>query len=615
VKCAKDADCPENEFCDPYKECQCKRSEDFVVRYKGKCIHGLDGNDIFCNGNSFAFSVRHEIPRKGDIAYTEKIEDLNCMCNRGHYGLNCERLHSDYPDKMPVADEYYLPEPNCKKDEECDEGMKCGETGYCYCDGTVVFDDPVLHKAVTEAVGKSDFTGEDLVNVTKMNLIQIQRLNNMKCLPNLRAMEISQPYETLEITEIAKCKNLQYLHMTEYDSAAFDFTPLLELKKLLFLGLELSRYNYKFLEKMSSENHIESINFDFIKGDYPQNLDFLKNFKRLRIVVISFGQNATLNNKCPVDLSVFSQNSGISHLTLYPGSCEIKGLEHLVDLKDLRNLQIGALTNDEKQARQLKLSDFPVLPNVTTLWIDSTIFDGKLVDHFPSLTSLHVYGYGIEMKDLEYLNGMSNLKLLYISENYINKVPFDDKRYDPIGKMPNLTELDIRNMSSRNYLWISGLKHIALAGFPNENRYDEYVQDYNENGSGGTEYYSNLLYLSTYVDNTYHIDNAEGFRENCDKNGAFCNSSFWNNYMNENDYFPPTIGLCSNPLLKDDEDVQHLLDKGVGINIGIDTNSCKILGNENNNYPRFLMKTRNSAKTKIFQIDETDEFSQKWITK
>jgi hypothetical protein len=177
--------------------------------------------------------------------------------------------------------------------------------------------------------------------------------------------------------------------------------------------------------------------------------------------------------------------------------------------------------------------------------------------------------------------------------------------------MTNLIELDIRNYSSRSYSWVAGLKHVALLGLSDENRYDEYVQDYNENGSDGTDYYSNLLYLSTYGDNTYHVNNVKGFKENCDKNGAFCNSSFWDNYMNENDYFPPSINICSNPLKKDDEDLQYLLKKGVGFVIGKDSQSCELLSPERTN--KYLLF--NIRQKLDFRMDITDNSGIKWVLK
>ncbi len=92
VKCEKDSDCPDpdKEFCDPYGECQCRRSDDYVIRYKGKCVHGLEGNDLFCDGNSFAFNLKHSIPRKGSVGFVNEKTEVVCVCNPGHYGLNCE---------------------------------------------------------------------------------------------------------------------------------------------------------------------------------------------------------------------------------------------------------------------------------------------------------------------------------------------------------------------------------------------------------------------------------------------------------------------------------------------------------------------------------------------
>jgi len=137
VKCLKDSDCPEpdKEFCDPYGECQCRRGVEkgYIIRYKGRCMNGVERNSFFCNGHSSQFYVDDSLRTMGAIAYAKEKDDVVCRCDVGYYGQHCEN-RIEYNDELIENGESKLTAPNCKKDDDCSEGMKCSESGYCYCD-------------------------------------------------------------------------------------------------------------------------------------------------------------------------------------------------------------------------------------------------------------------------------------------------------------------------------------------------------------------------------------------------------------------------------------------------------------------------------------------------
>lgn len=619
VKCEKDSDCPEpdKEFCDPYGECQCRRSDDYVIRYKGKCIHGLEGNNLFCNGNSSAFKLKHSVPRKGSAGFVNEKTDLVCICNSGYYGLNCEYKNLDYSDKFPVGDEYFLPEPNCKKDEDCSEGMKCSKKGFCYCDGEIEFTDPVLKNEIILATGKIAFTGEDLLNITKLTLGQVAIINNMKCLPNLRALQIFQPNSELKFEELSNLDNLQYLVIFGYNGLS-DFSPILKLKKLLFLGLDVTGANYKFLEKIYDENHIEMLYLDFFYGDLPHSFDFLNNFKNLVAFTGYFGQSMNIESDCEINLENLIKNKNLSYLKISAGKCKVLSLNILSELRFLHDLTIGNLSTDGGETKKNLLSDFPVLKNITKLFIDSTIFDEKIIDKFPELTFLYIWQQGLPVEKLDFMEGLVNLQMFSFSDDVDLIKDFDDKKYSSIN-MKNLRTLSIYPFKSRNYEFLKKLKHVEELGvFQGTSQFEDwdskYVKDYEINGSVGDDYSENLLYLMGLADRTYHLDNVKSFRKNCDKGGAVCNKKF-------REYFYPEaslgygFSLCPNPIDKDDEDVKYLVEKGVGLTIGNNSQNCEALFSDGENITRMNHPLLNRKQKLDFRMDITDNSGIKWISK
>ncbi|HQN73741.1 MAG TPA: hypothetical protein PLB16_10040 [bacterium] len=619
VKCEKDSDCPDpdKEFCDPYGECQCRRSDDYVIRYKGKCIHGLEGNKLFCNGNSSAFKLKHSVPRKGSAGFVNEKTDLVCICNSGYYGLNCEYKNLDYSDKFPVGDEYFLPEPNCKKDEDCSEGMKCSKKGFCYCDGEIEFTDPVLKNEIILATGKIAFTGEDLLNITKLTLGQVAIINNMKCLPNLRALQIFQPNSELKFEELSNLDNLQYLVIFDYNGLS-DFSPILKLKKLLFLGLDVTGANYKFLEKIYDENHIEMLYLDFFYGDLPHSFDFLNNFKKLVAFTGYFGQSMNIESDCEINLENLIKNKNLSYLKISAGKCKVLSLNILSELRFLHDLTIGNLSTDGGETKKNLLSDFPVLKNITKLFIDSTIFDEKIIDKFPELTFLYIWQQGLPVEKLDFMEGLVNLQMFSFSDDVDLIKDFDDKKYSSIN-MKNLRTLSIYPFKSRNYEFLKKLKHVEELGvFQGTSQFEDwdskYVKDYEINGSVGDDYSENLLYLMGLADRTYHLDNVKSFRKNCDKGGAVCNKKF-------REYFYPEaslgygFSLCPNPIDKDDEDVKYLVEKGVGLTIGNNSQNCEALFSDGENITRMNHPLLNRKQKLDFRMDVTDNSGIKWISK
>ncbi|HPA64513.1 MAG TPA: hypothetical protein PLC67_11195 [Spirochaetota bacterium] len=495
--------------------------------------------------------------------------------------------------------------------------MKCSKKGFCYCDGEIEFTDPVLKNEIILATGKIAFTGEDLLNITKLTLGQVAIINNMKCLPNLRALQIFQPNSELKFEELSNLDNLQYLVIFDYNGLS-DFSPILKLKKLLFLGLDVTGANYKFLEKIYDENHIEMLYLDFFYGDLPHSFDFLNNFKKLVAFTGYFGQSMNIESDCEINLENLIKNKNLSYLKISAGKCKVLSLNILSELRFLHDLTIGNLSTDGGETKKNLLSDFPVLKNITKLFIDSTIFDEKIIDKFPELTFLYIWQQGLPVEKLDFMEGLVNLQMFSFSDDVDLIKDFDDKKYSSIN-MKNLRTLSIYPFKSRNYEFLKKLKHVEELGvFQGTSQFEDwdskYVKDYEINGSVGDDYSENLLYLMGLADRTYHLDNVKSFRKNCDKGGAVCNKKF-------REYFYPEaslgygFSLCPNPIDKDDEDVKYLVEKGVGLTIGNNSQNCEALFSDGENITRMNHPLLNRKQKLDFRMDVTDNSGIKWISK
>ena len=232
LKCAKDSDCPDPdaEFCDPYGECQCRRGMDYayMVRYQGKCMKGEDGNEFLCNSSSVSFYIDADVKQQGTIPYIEEKDDVTCRCEIGYYGKHCEN-RIEYDDELIVSGELFLPESNCSKKEDCDEGMICSEKGYCVCEGELEFSDPTFEYFVKDALGRSQTSkldGEDLVFLKSLILSGVNKVDNGKCFVNLRSLRLNNVPEDFNFEDVSEMSNIQTLNVSSINKdKSVDYSP------------------------------------------------------------------------------------------------------------------------------------------------------------------------------------------------------------------------------------------------------------------------------------------------------------------------------------------------------------------------------------------------------
>ncbi|HQB10282.1 MAG TPA: hypothetical protein PLW37_10460 [bacterium] len=604
-KCEKDSDCPEpdKEFCDPYGECQCRRGVEYgyMIRYKGKCMHWSEGIKYFCNNNTTnQFYLNSDVPRQGAVSYTNSKEDVVCRCDVGYYGQHCEN-RIKYDDILISNGQNFMPEPNCKQDEDCSESMKCSESGYCYCNQVLEFSDQAFDYYVKTALNKSQndtVTGLDLINLRTITIDGVEDIEYGKCFVNMRSLMFSKVPENFDFTEISKMKNLQNIHILSLrNSQSIDYSPLINMEKLLFLYLMLNENSYNFLKNMKSMKHIVSLELEFDDGFVPPDLKFLSGYENLQQLIIQSFEN---NETEEIDISSLEAFEILMILKINLKLAKIKGLDVLSKLPNLIDLGIELYENENAQ----KLSSFPKIETVKRLTLYGVKSDIKLIERFPQLNVLNISGEGLGYKNLSFLEGLNHLHSLIFYDDYIDKeMKIEEGGYDYISKMTNLYSLTISPYKHRNMNWIKSLKHLVYTEIADVSSewLPLYKADYLENGPVKTDFVDDLLYVLYLRDNLFHVEDLNGFAKNCSQKGAQCNSEFKNNFYTEPELGTVGFYLCGNPIKKTDENLEYLIENGAYVSIGTDVGqNCETYTKNNPPFSKY--------RKHDYTINNTDTF-------
>lgn len=598
VKCEKDSDCPdpEAEFCDPYGECQCRRGMDYayMVRYQGKCMKGDEGNEFFCNSSSISFYIDADVKQQGTVPYIEEKDDVTCRCEIGYYGKHCENK-IDYDDILIVSGELFLPEPNCSKNEDCGDGMKCSDKGYCVCDAELDFSDPAFEYYVKDALGRpqdSSLDGEDLVFLRKLIVSGINKIDHGKCFVNLRSLNMNNVPEDFNFEDVSEMSNIQSINILRVQNdKSVDYSPLKKLNKLLFLYLQVNEDNYGFLKEMDSRNSLVSLKIEFLDGFVPENLDFVSGYKNLGQFIIQ-----SFKNDFPkqLDISSLLNNEIIMILKFHLKKTKLTGLKTLSDLKNLIDLEVELYGNDELQ----KLSEFPICPNIRSLKLAEIFNDVKIVEKFSNVNSLNIITDGAFYNDLSFLEGLENLNFLYYSDmDAFTEI--ENINYDVIGRMKNLYFLILNPYKNWGMDWIKNnkyLQYVEIVDVTGDIFNNVYKNHYLENGAASSDYFSNLLYLGYYRDRIFHLEEISGIADYCLNGGAVCNKIFRDNFFTYMELRAVGFNLCGNPINKNDKDIETIVENGGVISIGSDWgDACtsygvSLLKNSRKEKPDFRVK-------------------------
>lgn len=588
--CEISDDCEEHEVCNPYGECVCARHDGYMLRYKGKCILGVEANKILCSNHSSSFIPRQTTPRRGAIPFVEKSEDIYCLCGFGWAGEACEIPLKEYDDStteyvsgkgmMPL-----LPTPDCHADSECPEGTKCGEDGYCYCPGNITFSSPFLDDAVRKSLmisSSSPIDGRSLAHTIKLNISKADKLEHTQCMRYMRQIVLDDAQSSFDFSQLLKLPYLSYLMIftaEEKTVKQYNYDALSELANLFVLQLMVTTNNYQFLTRLKSAPHLSAFRVHFLDGA-PTDFSFLKQYKQLSFLSVRY--SGALNEiPKPFDISLLKDMHNLMWLYLFPNSDTVTHLRALSQLPELSYLE---LYFSEDGKNNVNVSDFSTLNKLTVLRVAGVNIDDSLATHFPNLSDFSIYTAGIPLIDFDYLRGLPNLRFLDVYGPPQPVTNYNNKTYDVLGTMKNMSYIRLLVPHSRSMAWLSGMKyleHANLDGRLNSTKtiLPELVSAYQEKGGVSSPLFSKLLYLRQYKDSFYHYDINSGIfheiAENCKKGGAICNQSFWDRYAPPGQDTGPDTGgfdLCGNPIrpsdVQENEDVLFLNKKNVGVGVG-----------------------------------------------
>lgn len=584
-ECYTSAECDESEFCDPYGSCMCDKGKGYTIRYNGKCMLGTEGAAFFCNNRANGYYIKQSVPRKGPIAYTDSVDDVVCLCGFGYWGQNCQFQIEGYDELLPVFEPNHgivpqIPDPDCITIDDCAEGMECGEQGYCQCPGVVTFEDPSMDQYVRNALGISpsdDILGSQLVMLLDFMVIGPQKLENMHCMQNLRGLDLSEMPADFDFTPVLELKHLQALTVTSSNYTAWDYSPLKNHPTLLSLQLNIGQDNYQFLEDLVSAPHIVQLRLSFTDEKAPSNFDFLKKFSQLTALELTFNEDLTSEASFPFDVNTVADLKELALLRIFAGSGEIKNLSALEKLNYLTHLAItqNPSIEDNKPKTLVKLTDFPVLPSVVELYLDSLATNGEyIIDHFPNVT-LYTYSNHLMVNaDISMIKGMTNLKTLNFFNWDLRLPRCEEIDYSALGELLNLNNLTIGPYCKRESDWMRSLKYMGSLWLQSGDllNYGKRKEEYAATGPVDTPYIADLLYLHDYYDQLYRFETADIFVKNCDNGGLLCNKDFQKSYFFAGEG-SISLSLCGNPIPLDDPSALELVNRGVGVSVG-EMNDC-----------------------------------------
>lgn len=591
--------CGSNEVCNPYGECICDSRKSFIGSYRGTCITGPEANKLFCNNHSWTYNVRPSAS-KGASVVLENDTDLLCTeCLPGWSGEQCGTPLTPYGDLLPDGSAegtvffFQPPAPYCTKNDECTDGLVCGENGYCQCTGAISFADAAFEKEIRDMLDLDEsapVTGEMLSEIIQFHAQDVSVLDDLRCLPNLRELFI-RAFVTAPVSlePVSSLRFLQRISILGY--VPLDLSPLKELDRLLVASFYILPENdIEFLNGMKSKDSITRFSMVYNDDITMVDLSFLEQYTNITSLSISLpGRN---------------EDTQVAALAVLPHPEKLEFLYfmgwhwHIDDpsvfgkmnrLKDLTLFEPGS---------NVHLSDFPANDRLLGLYMEGEMIDIPIRDVFPTVVGLKIRN---EINDIEpKVAGLDLLSFIYTSE-FDEKALFKEDTYNNmLTDWDSLIEVYINPYYASNIDWLEGKKYISTVN----------IQPWEDDADFiPTEEYwrksvivPELLYLHMYVDNMRSLHSFDEFVANCRNGGTLCRKDCEGYVINYSQYLvggaPKLIYLYNNPIdpVKDAENIEFL--SQYGITVGYDGDSEE--GKAKNLFPyganrNFLFDEREGA--------------------
>jgi len=563
AECIKDSDCGENEVCDPYGDCLCDAGEGLFFKYDGKCINYFEANRLFCNGHAGMIDVNPEF-LKGGCAFIEKGQEKEIVCTScllGYVGKFCEKKIDGYKDSVMELDEennmvdFPFPEPYCKSDSDCVEGLSCID-GYCECGGEVKFEDKNMAYLVAAHLGlkveRTVFTGKELLSIKDFQLDlsgESVDLTGLRCLSNIRKIVIPGGGSNQDFTEVTYLKKVQHLASVLYS----DISWIADMENLLSLDIMIdgSLHTLDFIENFKSAQFLTSLElWIYCINGSCDNLNFtpLKKLKSMQTTAIF-----AMKDKIPeIDFEIFSEMKNLKEIYIrnnYGGVA--KNVSKLNNINNLISLGIDMEGYD--------LSDLNPNSQIIFLVVNDNVVTTPVVDLFPNLMYLSYIDLGVK-NTAEIISGLKrikNLKLDYSASDL-------DIKYDG-------TEEIISEMEHLRYLYIAPFTDRDDFDFIRGNKYLHLIQlrSPSQEKPRDTSALEDLLYLSIFYDDSGGTADFSSFVQNCKNGGTLCRTDsdkyFSSGYKNEQGRNHREIHLESSEFDVSEEmdNINYLKDAGV----------------------------------------------------
>jgi len=534
VECHSTKDCGENEVCDPYGDCVCDQRVRLPLKYDGvDCMGADDLPYIFCNGKVFSIMLSDGPEMKGYTTILKKGEEayITCACVPGFEGEFCERSLEGYPDKLPhypgevsSIEEYKKfdslyndPEPNCVDENDCPEGMICGETGLCECVGPIEFKDNRLKNIIFSELNKNtedSVTGAELNTLKEIPLDNFYDLSGIKCLQRLRNLAVVLFDNGTDLSEIRYLKNLQRLTISQredvYGEQPCDLSWVGDLKNLLELDLTL---NYTCLPSLNAaemppfvtsfELYLEPFEGDMTTADFS----FVGQFEHLSYFTLkSYDYAGADYVTFHFDLALLAKNKFLRWIILENPYGSASNPATINEFKLLHTLNLLTATSIKELQPNEKVR-YALLSGDTA--------DAPIAERFPRLRSLTIRDYfgvfdfknleGADLFDFAFLGNYTDFNSPYAGYGEI------------LAGMKNLRRLLFFPITEpEETYWMKDKKYLNYLRIDADNNdltYEE-IKD--------ISVVADMLYLTYYDDDVWGATTLQPFVDNCKNGGALC---------------------------------------------------------------------------------------------
>lgn len=561
VECSKDSDCGKNEVCDPYGDCLCNAGERLFFKYDGECISYFEANRLFCNGHAGMIDVNPEF-LKGGCAFIEKGQENEVICTScllGYVGKFCEKKIDGYNDSGMELDEennkvdFPFPEPYCKNDSDCVEGLKCID-GYCECEGEVIFEDEDMTYLVAAHLGLKDgrtvFSGKELLSIKDFQLVLYKEstdISNLRCLSNIRNIAIPGVEDGQDLTEVTYLKKVQHLAGV---FSSKDISWIENMENLLSLNISIDGgwTSINFIESFLSRESVTKFELWVYCGvGFCENFDFspIKNFENLDSLVV-----LVRGDKIPeIDFEIFSELKNLKEIYIRNYGGVAKNISKLNNLSSLISFGIDM--------EGYNLSDLNQNNEFISLVVSDSVVTAPVAELFPNLMYLTYIDLGTK-NTAEIISGLNKIKNLKIDNNTIGL------KYEGLENV-------ISEMRNLRTLWISPFIGKSSMGFVKNNKYLERIQLLNaarDEKPRDISVVEDLLYLYIYEDMSGGSNTFAPFVENCKNGGTLCREDsdiYLSGLKNEDGVKFKKLFLSSPNLdvLEEMSNINYLRDAGV----------------------------------------------------